>query len=58
MAEASCTPTPYYENTNLKNKLGKTHTLMLVSALGFVAGAGLYLLVVRKFRTLYWYKKN
>lgn len=52
MAEASCTPTPYYENTSIKNKLGKTHTLMLVLALGFVAGAGLYLLVVRKLRTL------
>jgi hypothetical protein len=58
MAEASCTPTPYYENNNLENKLGKTHNLMILSALGFVAGAGLYLMVVRKLRTLDWYKKN
>jgi hypothetical protein len=58
VAEASCTPTPFYGSNSLEYKLGQRHNLMLLTALGFVAGAGLYLIVVRKIRTLDWYKKN
>jgi hypothetical protein len=58
VAEASCTPTAFYGSNSLEYKLGKTHNLMILTALGFVAGAGLYLIVVRKIRTLDWYKKN
>lgn len=58
VAEASSMPAPSYGNNSLEYKLGQRHNLIIFTVLGFFAGAGLYLIVVRKLRTLDWYKKN
>lgn len=49
---------PYLENDSLELTAGQSRNLICLSAVGFVVGFSLYLVVVKKLRNWDWYKKN
>lgn len=49
---------PYLENDSLELTSGQSRNLICLSAVGFVVGFSLYLVVVKKLRNWDWYKKN